>query len=211
MCKHNTAFFRTVRPAALILCILATGVNAGPPAADDAHMAGGTEEERERNATLLSGYDYSKYPAAITGFSGQDLQRVGLLRYAGAVRTRVGPRGNYKAGLTRLPDGKLLVAVCRPPKFPIIVYQSRDDGRILATYSNYHLPFGVYAVVSQDQGKTWDLDHPSQLALSASNYVGWPVTLQLSDGSLLTSYAVTAYLHQPPAIYVCEVVRWRLP
>ena len=30
------------------------------------------------------------------------------------------------------------------------------DGRILATYSNYHLPFGVYAIVSRDGGRTWD-------------------------------------------------------
>ena len=85
------------------------------------------------------------------------------------------------------------------------------DGRILATYSNYHLPFGVYAIVSNDGGRTWDRDHPIQLALSALNQVGWPVTLQLADGSLLTGYALTAYLKQPPDMFVTETVRWRLP
>jgi len=66
------------------------------------------------------------------------------------------------------------------------------DGRLLATYSNYHLPWGVYAIVSKDEGKSWHLDHPIQLALSADIYVGWPVTLQLEDDSLITSYAMLA-------------------
>ena len=86
-----------------------------------------------------------------------------------------------------------------------------DDGRILATYANYHLPWGIYAVLSRDGGKTWDLENPIQLALSANLYVGWPVTVQLKDNSLMTSYAITAYLKQPPETTVSEVVRWRLP
>ena len=85
------------------------------------------------------------------------------------------------------------------------------DGRILATYSNYHLPFGVYAIVSNDGGRTWDRDHPIQLALSALNQVGWPVTVELADSSLVTGYALTAYLKQPPDMFVTETVRWRLP
>ena len=84
------------------------------------------------------------------------------------------------------------------------------DGRLLATYSNYHLPWGSFAIVSKDSGKTWDLDHPIQLSLSADFYVGWPVTLQLSDGSLITAYAATTYYKEPPDHLTCEVVRWRL-
>ena len=34
---------------------------------------------------------------------------------------------------------------------------------------------------------------------------------QLDDGSLVTAYALTAYLKQPPDVYVTETVRWRLP
>ncbi len=86
------------------------------------------------------------------------------------------------------------------------------DGRILATYANYHLPWGIYAIVSEDGGKTWDSDHPVQLALSADFYTGWPVTLQLADGSLITSYTIRAYLKRPTGQQnVTEVVRWRLP
>ena len=70
---------------------------------------------------------------------------------------------------------------------------------------------GVYAIVSNDGGRTWDEDRPIQLALSALNEVGWPVTLQLDDGSLLTAYALTAYLKQPRDMFVTETVRWQLP
>ena len=63
-----------------------------------------------------------------------------------------------------------------------------------------------------DGGKTWDLDHPIELALSGGIYVGWPVTLQLADRSLLTCYCVEAYWRQqPPENVVTEVVRWNLP
>ena len=372
--------------------------------AQETRPVGKTKEAQERNAELLSGYDYSKYATALTGYTGQDLQRVGFVRWEYAIRTRVGPRGNYKAGMTRLPDGRLVLAVCRsnndpePAKrhFDIFVYESKNqglyweeigesallgkepsltslpdgslvltaqkgyfgpgakqdeipisrsqdggrtwettmlpgadyprnlivepdgsllmvrgfgwgrdnhnlqlcrsqdgsrtwevseglvawdytqfgevsairlqdgrllaalrrqvpgttgegfedtvitesldngahwakpwqmtnnaevhvhltelnDGRILATYSNYHLPWGTFAVVSTDGGKTWDLDNPIQVALSADLYVGWPVTLQLPDDGLLTCYASTSYLKQPPETTTCEVVRWRLP
>jgi len=85
-----------------------------------------------------------------------------------------------------------------------------EDGRIVLTYSNYHLPYGVYARVSYDGGNTWDKENQVQLALSADFYLGWPVTLQLPDGSLITSYASTTYYKQTPEVTTCEVVKWRL-
>ena len=389
--------------------------NASPAVeATNPERVGRTEQDRKRNASLLTGYEYDRYVVAITGYNGQDRQQVVFWDRQHAVRTRVGPRGNYKCGMTLLKDGKLLLATCKnnndddPTKkiFDIFVYASTDngeswkmigetpltgkepsltalpdgsvvlsaqkgyfgpgtkykeeitlarstdggrtwersvlrgsdlprnmiveqddsllfvraakfdwsqanvgspnfqlcrsrdggktwsftegvinwdkkrrfgevsgirlrdgrmlatirslqkgapkgdmhgfgitlltesrddgktwsrpraisrtaevhafltelkDGRLLATYSNYHLPFGVYAIVSRDGGRTWDRDHPIQLALSAHNQVGWPVTVQLDDGSLLTGYALTAYLKQPPDKFVTETVRWRLP
>ena len=371
---------------------------------------GPTPADQQRNADLLAGYDYSKYPSAITGYTGQDRQRIVFPRFAHAVRTRVGPRGNYKAAVVQMKDGRLVLAACRdnyekdPAKrrFSIFVYESKDvglnwkqinktplfgkepsltvlpdgwlvltaqktfrgpgsragkainlahsadggrtwktndldgtdyprnmivepdgsllmiraqesdwsgknqgsphlqlcrskdhgqtwtfatgkidwnesafgevssirlknghllaalrrqipkthgegfedtvicrsddggrtwskprlmvntaevhvflaqlaDGRVLATYSDYHLPYGVSAIVSTDGGRTWDRDHPARLVLSADLYVGWPVTIQLADQSLLTAYAITAYIEQPPQKTVTEVVRWKLP
>ncbi|MFH0962613.1 MAG: sialidase family protein [Planctomycetota bacterium] len=379
------------------------------PKHSDPPPPGKTPEDRRRNAALLADYDYPLYPTALTGYSGQDLQRIASLEWLPACRTRVGPRGNYKAGLARQDDGTLVIAVCRnnneedPAKrrFGIFVYSSADtgltwreigktalfgkepsltvlpdrslvmtaqggyfgpgadhdhqpvyrsedggvtwqtfpvkgrdyvrnliveddgtltmiralrsdwegkgggspnlevarstdggkswtadeglvdwdypgfgevssirlpDGRllaalrrqipgtvgegfedtvitesndngktwarpwqllpcaevhafltplhngtILATYSSYHNPWGVFAVASSDSGRTWDLDRPFQLALSASFYVGWGATLQLPDDSLLTSYASTSYWKQEPDKFTCEVVRWHLP
>ena len=370
---------------------------------------GRTKEDQERNAALLEGYDYSKYGEALTGFTGQDLQRVALVCWKPAIRTRVGPRGNYKAGFACRTDGTLMLAVCRDnhesdPKqrrFNIHVYRSADrgltwdeldhtplfgkepslaalpdgtltlsaqagyfgpgarlgeqpiyrsrdggrtwetfifnssdyprnlfvesdgsllmvlsvcsdwygegtgspnllvcrskdggkswtmdegvvdwdwagfgensvvrlkdgrlvaalrrqipgtrgegfedsvitesnddgktwsaprillptakvhayltelsDGRMLCTYSNYHVPWGVSAVVSRDQGRSWDLDNPTRLSVANGYWVGWAATLELDDGSLMTSYATTSYREQLPANVTCEVVRWWLP
>ncbi len=99
------------------------------------------------------------------------------------------------------------------------------DGRILCTYANYHLPFGIVAVLSSDNGKTWDKQHPIQLAIAADMWTGWPTSLQLPDGSIITSYARSAYLEHTAGMpltdpnfssnrrkdVVAEVVRWQLP
>ena len=379
---------------------------------EDPIPGGGTALDRERNAALLRGYDYSKSAGGITGYGGQDLQRIARLdRSHAAVRTRVGERGNYKAGMTRGAEGALVLAVCRTPgregrAWDIVVYESRDegltwkeiaipgyaakepslttmadggllmiaqhaefrpgkenlgalvarsmdgghtwescslpgcgyprnvvveedgtllflaeaeipdelilcrshdhgmnweqsrgklawdpdkragfgeisvlrldegrllaalrhflppglggdmsrgvrghafadtvltesldegatwstprpltnigevhthllqlaDGRLLATYVNYHLPYGTCAIFSDDGGASWDIDHPFQLSCSAFGPTnnGWPVTVQLDDGSLLSAYAANAYPDDPPSS-VCEVVRWSLP
>ncbi len=392
----------------------------------DLTAAGGdrpTPEEAARNAPLLAGYDYDRYPSSITGFTGLNLQRVFVRRQMRAVRARVGPRGNFKGAIARLSDGALVAAACRRIDerglFGIHVYRSADrgstwdeigedplygkemsltalpddallltvestvpgypsmtfaddptrmfyhrsadggrtwdtgsidgpgkprnvlvepdgsllmarprcsaylhrlyslqgrpfapspdlelsrsadggrtwqsttgrvawqvttfgevsiarlpggrllaslrtnppgtegegqqvtyltrsddggatwcapwpmtnlaevqvnllvlrDDRLLATYTNYHLPFGVCAVVSDDGGRTWSFDAPVQLALSADCYTGWPVTVELDDGVFITCYMITAFLNEPPdpkgvQRSVCEVVRWRLP
>ena len=385
----------------------------------DLNAAGGdrpTTEEAARNAPLLAGYDYDRYPSSITGFTGINLQRVFVRRQAPAVRTRVGPRGNFKGAIARLSDGTLIAAACRRIDvhglFGVHVYRSADrgltwreigettllgkemsltalqddsllltvesnaipgngtrmqyhrssdggrtwmtdfldglgkprnvlveadgslllvrplgsaylqrfydaagrdftpnphlelsrsrdggrtwqsttgrvawsvstfgevsiarlpdgrllaslrtnppgtegegqqltyltasdddgatwcepwpmtnlaevqvnllvlrDGRLLATYTNYHLPFGVCAQTSDDGGRTWSFDAPIQLAVSADCYTGWPVTVELDDDELITCYMITAYLKEPPEATgvqrnVCEVVRWRLP
>ncbi len=85
------------------------------------------------------------------------------------------------------------------------------DGRIMATYANYHLPYGACAILSTDRGRTWDLDAVIQLSMSADVYVGWPVTIELPDGRFITSYASTTHHLEPPLNFCCEVVRWSLP
>ena len=368
-------------------------------------------EEQQRNLDLLSGYDPGAYSSNLTGYNAMNLQEITVSRRHRAIRTRVGPRGNYKAGMTMLADGCLLPAVCRevtgglriylyvsvdeglswqeqperddlwgkepsltslpdgtllmtaqPYSLPVadatqtVVYRSKDrgaswetivleghdyprnllveqdgsvmyarakeragietimqkagkpyhpsphleimrsrdggrtwhaeegrvdwrdpfaggeislarlddgrllaslrgtppgttgegeqvtwlsessddggtwsrprivghvgcvhvhllklrSGRLLATYSNYRLPFGTCAVLSDDEGQTWSFDQSILLSLSNGIWVGWPVSLELLDGSILTSYASTAYSGQTPRV-VCETVRWTIP
>ena len=86
------------------------------------------------------------------------------------------------------------------------------DGRILCTYTNYHLPFGIAAVLSSDMGKTWNYENKYQLAISNGICTGWPTTRQLADGSLLTVYALEPYHleseDKPGTEFQC--VRWQL-
>ena len=88
-----------------------------------------------------------------------------------------------------------------------------DDGRLLCSYLSYHLPFGIYGVMSTDEGKTWDTDHPIQLAIGKDYNTGWPTSIQLPDRSIVTLYATTPYPLKDPKIWasVTECVRWRLP
>ena len=67
-----------------------------------------SEVEERRNAPLLSGYDYSRYPEQITGYNGQNLQTVVQSHIHPAIRVRVGPRGNYKGAVCRLNDLSLI-------------------------------------------------------------------------------------------------------
>ena len=64
---------------------------------------------------------------------------------------------------------------------------------------------------SSDGGKTWDREHAIELSVSTTCYTGWPVTLELADGSLITSYATTIYTEKDPPTTACEIVKWRPP
>ena len=71
------------------------------------------------------------------------------------------------------------------------------DGRLLMSYGYRRPPWGNQARVSEDQGRTWS----SPITISddgPSNDLGYPSTVELSDGSLLTVwYEVMASKAQP--------------
>ena len=84
-----------------------------------------------------------------------------------------------------------------------------QDGRILFTCGNrVRGCYGVFVRVSEDQGATWapplalvgDLSHVGRADL------GYPSTVQLADGTLVTAYyAIGAVHHQN---YHMAVFRW---
>ncbi len=87
-----------------------------------------------------------------------------------------------------------------------------SDGRLLCTYARHPLPRGIFAVLSEDQGQTWDTDHPVRLSRSLSVFFGWPTSIQMPDGTILTSYTIKAYEETTQVKdSATEVVRWPLP
>ena len=87
-----------------------------------------------------------------------------------------------------------------------------QDGRLLCTYGYRFKPAGIRAVLSEDKGWSWDVQHerilrdaggtpargwgPEQLAKFAERGVagadlGYPFSAQLADGAILTVYYFT--------------------
>jgi hypothetical protein len=64
-----------------------------------------------------------------------------------------------------------------------------DSGRLLLTFSHRQPPHGVRALVSRDQGRTWELDQKITLVAESRNYdCGYPSSVQRDDGKILTAY-----------------------
>ncbi len=121
--------------------------------------------------------------------------------------------GHNEASLQLLPDGKL-IAVVRTEGGALSVTESSDDGRhwssprkltkqgqhpadvcllksgkLLVTYGNRLRPYGMGCVLSSDGGRTWDYENRQMLAWDSANTdCGYPSTVQLDDGTILTMY-----------------------
>ena len=115
--------------------------------------------------------------------------------------------------IMELPDGRLLAAFRienHKPSFTIAIATSDDGGKtwsdlvctdvsgspphlmihssgaIICSFGRRQAPFGERAIVSYDQGKTWSEEYV--LDESPSGDLGYPSTVELSDGSLMTVY-----------------------
>ncbi|MSP13261.1 MAG: exo-alpha-sialidase [Chloroflexi bacterium] len=81
-----------------------------------------------------------------------------------------------------------------------------QDGRILCVVTYRYRPMGIHAVLSSDNGRTWDTKHtiilrddggsastlrPNYATTSGASDIGYPITVQFADGSLFTSYWFT--------------------
>lgn len=85
-------------------------------------------------------------------------------------------------------------------------------GRLLCTYAQQEVPRGIFAVLSNDLGRTWEVRHPTYLAGSLASFFGWPTSLQLPDETILTSYTIKGYEETTQVSdSVTETVRWQLP
>ncbi|MBQ8759674.1 MAG: exo-alpha-sialidase, partial [Clostridia bacterium] len=67
-----------------------------------------------------------------------------------------------------------------------------SSGLLICTYGYRLAPYGVRVMFSHDEGETWDVDHDLYIN-NVSPDVGYPSTVELSDGSLVTIfYAIPA-------------------
>lgn len=62
------------------------------------------------------------------------------------------------------------------------------NGWVLVVYGYRRAPFGERACLSRDGGKTWDVEHPIELCPATCSDLGYPSSVQLADGSILTVY-----------------------
>ncbi len=83
-----------------------------------------------------------------------------------------------------------------------------QDGRLLLTYGYRHRPYGIRAVLSDDDGRTWDTKHVLVLrADGAGPDLGYPRSVQLRDGAIVTLY----YFMVDDGIRHIACTRWRVP
>jgi len=81
------------------------------------------------------------------------------------------------------------------------------DDRLLCSYGVRRPPYGVRACLSEDQGATWSVEHEIVLRDDgASRDIGYPSSVQLDDGTLVTVY----YIHGTDSIRYIAATRWHL-
>ena len=61
------------------------------------------------------------------------------------------------------------------------------DGSILGTYGFRNEPYGICAMLSKDKGQTWDIQNHIYINPFSAD-LGYPCTVELRDGSLLTVF-----------------------
>jgi len=81
-----------------------------------------------------------------------------------------------------------------------------SDGRLLLTRGYRREPFGVRAYLSEDEGDNWDVENQIILRDDGPDRdVGYPSTIELEDGSLLTVY----YWHTEDEIRHLQRAVWK--
>lgn len=81
-----------------------------------------------------------------------------------------------------------------------------SSGIILSTYGRRKQPYGIMAMVSTDGGETWEQDI-RLYENTASDDIGYPSTIELSDGTLITVFYATDAEEKP-----CRILqqKWRI-
>lgn len=82
-----------------------------------------------------------------------------------------------------------------------------DDGRLVVTYGRRKAPFSERACISRDGGATWDADREITLCEAVNTDLGYPASVQLEDGSIITVYYQDPGPDQDTSLWATH---WRL-
>lgn len=139
----------------------------------------------------------------------------------------------HEAHVCEMPDGRLIGVIRMEDVGPGTTWQteSTDGGRtwsipqlmpvssvpahlvrhssgvLICTYGYRHQPWGQHVIFSKDDGKTWIHDMPLRDD-GPDGDLGYPATVELGDGSLLTVYYQKAAAGENTSILY---TRWKLP
>ncbi len=81
------------------------------------------------------------------------------------------------------------------------------SGKLLCTYGRRKLPFGIMAMISKDNGKTWERDI-RLYENSVSDDIGYPSTVELHDGTLLTAFYAKETDESNPCVIM--QIKWKI-
>ncbi len=83
-----------------------------------------------------------------------------------------------------------------------------SSGALISTYGYREAPFGIRAMVSFDDGKTWSTNHVIYNNKDVSADLGYPSSVELPDGRILTIFYAHPENPREPAVVMQTV--WRL-
>ncbi|MFA6561720.1 MAG: sialidase family protein [Verrucomicrobiia bacterium] len=102
----------------------------------------------------------------------------------------------------------------QPVKTPMWGYPAQlialRDGRVLCSYGYRRAPMGIRACLSRDGGRTWNIKREFVLRADgkrSGSDLGYPLTTELEDGTLLTIYYFTC----GDGITHIAATRWKVP
>lgn len=152
------------------------------------------------------GYSWLTEPHVV---EAQDGQLIGMARYEERPRQKPERTRSVLWQFTSEDGGRTWTEpkptriVGKPPHLTRL-----QDGRILVTYGYRHEPYGQRACLSADEGKSWDCENEIVLRDDApSGDLGYPASVQLDDGSILTVY----YQQEQAAEKTCLMAtHWRI-
>ena len=82
-----------------------------------------------------------------------------------------------------------------------------QDDRLLVVYGLRMPPFGQRACISEDGGYTWDVATERVFPTAPTADLGYPASVQLADGSILTVYYQVDQKGEKPCLMG---TKWRL-